>query len=78
MLKHRPSLALSAALMVAAASGLASMPGPSGIARTSARPPRPRRVQLDEEIASAREQEIAEWNAAVDRRKAEKKLGRSA
>lgn len=74
MLKHRSSLAMMAALTLAAA---AAAPGASGAVRTAARGQRPRRLALDEPDKRTQQQrEIAEWNAAVDRRKAEKKASR--
>ncbi len=74
MLKSRHSLAIMAALTMAAA---ASVPGPAGVQRTSAKPRRRLPTAIDS-AASELQREIAEWNAAVEQRKAEKKLGRSA
>lgn len=74
MIKNRSSLAMMAALVMASA---AAVPGPSGITRTSARPRRRLPTAIDS-AATELQREIAEWNASVERRKAEKKLGRSA
>ncbi|MEJ1933871.1 hypothetical protein WDZ92_27045 [Nostoc sp. NIES-2111] len=78
MLKHRSSLAMMAALALGA---LASVPatGQQGV-------PRPRRKPVTTPIRNVNgpdnrtelQREIAEWNAAVERRKAEKKRRRGA
>ena len=77
MLKHRNSLALMAALAIA---GAASVPatGQQGV-------PNPRRKSVfkpaltpsdEPDKRTQLQREIAEWNAAVDRRNAMKRRGR--
>lgn len=76
MIKHRASLAMSAALAMAA---LASMPAQAGESRTVTRPPPRRRVATAVESATTElQREIAEWNAAVETRKTEKRRLRGA
>ena len=78
MLKSRSSPAMMAALMLA---GAASVPatGQQGVPRPRRKPvTTPPRNVAGPDKRTALQREIAEWNAAVDRRKAEKKLRRGA
>lgn len=76
MLKQRPSLAMMAALAVSLAGGasLPAAPAPSQRRKPVTAPPR---NVSGPDKRTALQREIAEWNAAVGRRKAEKKLRRN-
>ncbi|WP_349743922.1 hypothetical protein [Roseateles cavernae] len=75
MFKHRPNLAALAVIALAGAVSTSATQG--GVTHTAARPPRPRGIVRDEQIKDARAREVSAWNAAVDRRKAEKKRRQS-
>ena len=63
---------LMAALALASIAGLGAVAQAAPI-RSNANPPRPRRVDVDRERMTAQQREIAEWNAAVEAKKAAKR-----
>jgi hypothetical protein len=72
-------LVTSALAMLAMAEASAATPGQQGVPKPRRKPvTTPARWPNEPDERTALQREIAAWNAAVDRRKADKKLGRGA